>query len=140
MQHFKQLSWWFISITWINGKKKVRVRRMYDKTGCEIINCPWFKNGICTEPYDYVDRDTGEDMCSRNLYAIPREEFESRDKMSCGETVKTINCHECKYSVFSKTVEYAYTCKNRMSPCRNRLVYSDFYCAYGQKKEVKQRG
>ena len=50
--------------------------------------------------------------------------------------IKMLKCSECKYSGFSKTVEYAYTCKNRISPCRNRLVYSDFFCAYWQKKEV----
>lgn len=45
-------------------------------TGCEIIRCCWFIEGKCTEPFDYVSKYTGEDMCSRNEDAIPREEFD----------------------------------------------------------------
>jgi hypothetical protein len=44
--------------------------------GCELMGCGWYVNGICTEPNDYVNRFTGEDMCSRNADAIPREEYE----------------------------------------------------------------
>lgn len=44
--------------------------------GCELIKCKWYVDGICTEPNDYVNKDTGEDMCSRNGSAIPREDYE----------------------------------------------------------------
>lgn len=49
-------------------------------TGCELINCPWYVDGKCTEPYGCVSKYTGEDMCSQNPDAIPREEFERMEK------------------------------------------------------------
>jgi hypothetical protein len=45
-------------------------------TGCEIIKCPDFKDGQCTSEADYVNRQTGEAMCPRNVNAVPREEYE----------------------------------------------------------------
>lgn len=51
------------------------------------------------------------------------------------EMFEVVMCSQCKYSDFSKTIDYAYTCKNKLSPCRNRLVSCDFGCVYGQKKE-----
>jgi len=45
-------------------------------SGCELIGCPFYIEKKCTELNDYVNRDTGEDMCSRNSNAIPREEYE----------------------------------------------------------------
>jgi len=44
-------------------------------TGCEIIKCPEFQNGRCTSKADYVDRQTGETMCPRNVNAVPKEEY-----------------------------------------------------------------
>lgn len=49
--------------------------------GCE--RCPWYIDGICTEPLDYVNRDTGEDMCSKNPDAIPREEWDHYHESCC---------------------------------------------------------
>jgi hypothetical protein len=49
-------------------------------SGCEMIKCPWYIDGKCTEPFDYVNRDTGEDMCSRNSNAMPREDYEESSK------------------------------------------------------------
>jgi hypothetical protein len=46
-------------------------------------------------------------------------------------------CPKCKYAGFSKTTAYAYVCKNRLSPCRDRTTMSDFGCVYGQKKEIE---
>lgn len=46
-----------------------------------------------------------------------------------------VYCPKCKYSDFSKTIEYAYTCKNRLSPCRNRIAAANFGCTYGERKE-----
>lgn len=46
---------------------------------------------------------------------------------------KSILCPECEYSKDS-TIPYAYNCKNKISPCRNRIVYADFGCTYGKKK------
>ncbi len=47
-------------------------------TGCEIVKCNYYYNGICNCPseYDYVNKETGEDMCYLNSNAISREEFE----------------------------------------------------------------
>ena len=45
-------------------------------TGCEMIKCPEFKGGRCTSEADYVNRQTGEAMCPRNVNAVPREEYE----------------------------------------------------------------
>jgi hypothetical protein len=44
--------------------------------GCELIKCPYYIGKKCTEPFDYVNKFTGEPMCSRNTDAIPREEYE----------------------------------------------------------------
>jgi hypothetical protein len=46
-------------------------------TGCEMIRCPYYINDKCTETNDYVNRFTGEDMCSFNIDAIPRDEYEA---------------------------------------------------------------
>jgi hypothetical protein len=43
-------------------------------TGCEIIKCPDFKEGKCTNELDYVSKIDGSPMCPRNDNAIPREE------------------------------------------------------------------
>jgi len=43
---------------------------------CEMIKCPDYKNGLCTNQLDYVNKNTGEDTCPRNLAAIPRAEYE----------------------------------------------------------------
>ena len=53
-----------------------RERMIKQMTGCEMINCKWFVDGKCTELSDYVNKYTGEEMCSRNPDAIPMEEFE----------------------------------------------------------------
>jgi hypothetical protein len=45
-------------------------------SGCELIRCPFYIGKKCTELNDYVNKDTGEDMCSLNSNAIPREEYE----------------------------------------------------------------
>ncbi len=52
-------------------------------------------------------------------------------------THEIVYCDKCRYLDFSKTVDYAYVCKNIKSPCRNRLVGSDFGCVYGEKKEIE---
>ena len=48
--------------------------------GCELIKCPDFKNGICNNKSDYVNKYTGENMCPRNSDAISREEFKEEGK------------------------------------------------------------
>lgn len=47
---------------------------------------------------------------------------------------KAVLCSECKHTVLS-TIPCAYNCINKLSPCRNRVVYADFGCTYGEKKE-----
>ncbi len=44
--------------------------------GCEMIKCPDYENGLCTNQLDYVNKNTGEDMCPHNPDAIPRAEYE----------------------------------------------------------------
>ena len=46
------------------------------KSGCEMVKCPDYINGLCTNPLDYVNKNTGEDMCPHNPDAIPRAEYE----------------------------------------------------------------
>lgn len=47
-------------------------------SGCELIRCPYYKDGKCTDQLDYVNKFTGEDMCPFNPDAIPREEYENK--------------------------------------------------------------
>jgi hypothetical protein len=48
-------------------------------TGCEIIHCPDFINGKCTNSLDYVNFENGIDICPRHDNAIPREEYEKQN-------------------------------------------------------------
>ncbi len=50
-------------------------------TGCEIIGCPDFVNGRCVSPADFVNAETGVDMCPRNSSAIPKEEYEGQQTL-----------------------------------------------------------
>lgn len=47
---------------------------------------------------------------------------------------KFVHCDKCKYAGFSKSVDYAYVCKNAKSPCHKRIVVSDFGCVYGKEE------
>lgn len=49
-----------------------------------------------------------------------------------------VYCDKCRHADFSKTIDYAYACKNRKSPCRNRLVGYDFGCVYGEKNMLRE--
>ena len=60
---------------------------------------------------------------------------EFKEMLWFGEHDEIVYCPKCKYSDFSKTIEYAYTCKNRLSPCRNRIAAANFGCTYGERKE-----
>lgn len=46
--------------------------------GCKSLKCPYYRGGKCHEPFDFVNKYTGEDMCSRNPDAIPREDYKKR--------------------------------------------------------------
>ncbi len=48
--------------------------------GCKFTNCPDYKNGICTNVLDAVNRKTGEDMCPRNSSAISRKEWDGGER------------------------------------------------------------
>ena len=65
----------------------------------------------------------------------PEEAQELAKAKADGRVV--VLCPKCKYAGFSKTTAYAYVCKNRLSPCRDRTTTSDFGCVYGQKKEIE---
>jgi hypothetical protein len=78
------------------------------------------------------DENLAKEVMKSNLVQNALLELlDIKTTIRCGVVI----CSECKYSDFSKTVDYAYTCKNRISPCRNRLVSCDFGCVYGQKRE-----
>ena len=49
-----------------------------------------------------------------------------------------VYCGECKYSEYSRTLMCAYRCANpsNLCPCRGRITYADFYCAYGERKGI----
>ncbi len=47
-------------------------------TGCEIANCPMFYDRMCHDSRDYVDEETGQDMCPLNSASVPREEYLER--------------------------------------------------------------
>ena len=40
-------------------------------TGCEMLHCPKFQEGKCTEEQEYTDPTTGNSCCSRRDGAIP---------------------------------------------------------------------
>lgn len=50
-------------------------------TGCEILKCPDFKDGKCTNELDYVSKIDGSRMCHRNEDAIPREKGMTEEEM-----------------------------------------------------------
>ena len=61
---------------------------MGSMTGCELIKCRYYIDQKCTELFDYVNKDTGESMCSRNTNAISREEYNAKAKKCYGEDDK----------------------------------------------------
>lgn len=55
-------------------------------TSCEYLRCPDNQGGWCTSPLDYVNSETGEDMCPIHDKAIPREEWvDGEEKHECPE-------------------------------------------------------
>ena len=44
-------------------------------TGCEMIKCGFYKDGKCTDPVEYVDRETGDQVCRHRPEAIPKADF-----------------------------------------------------------------
>jgi hypothetical protein len=49
-------------------------------TGCEIIHCPDFINGKCTNESDCVDFEDGTDICPKHDNAMLRKEYENQNK------------------------------------------------------------
>ena len=45
-------------------------------TGCEVIKCSDYREGMCWNVLEYVNAETGENMCPKNGSAIPREDYE----------------------------------------------------------------
>lgn len=43
---------------------------------CEIIKCKYYIDGKCTDPFDYVNKNTEEPMCVMNTDAIPKDEYD----------------------------------------------------------------
>jgi hypothetical protein len=52
----------------------VRRKKM---TRCEIRKCPDFKNKLCMNELDFVNRYTGEKMCPYDSNAIHIDEYEN---------------------------------------------------------------
>lgn len=44
-------------------------------TGCEIIKCKYYKNGICTDETEYVNQHSGKPMCRHNSDAVTKDEY-----------------------------------------------------------------
>lgn len=71
-------------------------------TGCEIIKCKYYKNGICTDEAEYVNQHSGEPMCRHNSDAVTRDEYiEKNANLSIGEIYKVLkgiisNCEWCE--------------------------------------------
>lgn len=40
-----------------------------EQTGCEYVKCGYFKDGVCTDPNDYIN-ESGEPVCGRRNDAI----------------------------------------------------------------------
>jgi hypothetical protein len=49
--------------------------RDHEITGCEFLACMAYQDRKCHNPLDYVNEDTGEDMCPLNIRSIPREDY-----------------------------------------------------------------
>ena len=48
--------------------------------------------------------------------------------------VDVVYCSECKFSINS-SLDFAYKCTNKNTPCYYRTVTADDFCAYGKIKE-----
>ena len=47
----------------------------FDLSGCEMIGCDFYKDGKCTDPVEYVDRETGDQVCRRRPEAISKADL-----------------------------------------------------------------
>ena len=55
--------------------------------GCEFMRCALYKDGICTDEQEWVNKETGEPMCKLNSSAMPKVEYDSlfpASKEPCG--------------------------------------------------------
>ena len=46
-----------------------------------------------------------------------------------------ILCGECVHSTNSHSIDCAYKCGCKQSPCYGRITYADFGCLYGKRRE-----
>jgi hypothetical protein len=53
--------------------------------------------------------------------------------------VEVIECSECRFAEFSRSITCAYRCCNKsaFAPARGRTVMPDYYCPVGENKEGK---
>jgi len=77
-EKFRTSNPYSISYLSYKGYQK-RIHKLYlrrvRKNGCEFIKCPDYKNGRCHNELDYVDKNSGEQMCPYNVNALPRKEY-----------------------------------------------------------------
>lgn len=80
------------------------------------------------------------EYCGSDVLSVPetisQEELDELIRAKADGRVVVL-CPKCKYAALSKTIAYAYVCKNRLSPCRDRTTASDFGCVYKKRKERK---
>lgn len=51
-------------------------------TGCELINCLYYKNDICTDEDEYVNYQTGEPLCRYDKDSIPKSEWDQTNRIN----------------------------------------------------------
>jgi len=83
-------------------------------TGCEMIGCKSYKDGKCYSDQDFVNKETGEDMCFLNSSAISREEY---DELKAGQP--------CKYKLAN--TELPFPRVGYISDCGFQLVELEGY-------------
>jgi hypothetical protein len=74
------------------------------KSEIEVITndcerCQYFIDTKCTEPFDYVNKYTGEKMCSANTSSIKRSDYENSPVDSTHNTVTKPTVQELKETV-----------------------------------------
>ena len=56
------------------------------------------------------------------------------DQLIANGVIVPVQCGECAHSTNSRSVDCAYKCKCKRSPCYDRITYADFGCLYGERR------
>ena len=107
-------------------------------TGCEIIKCPDYVDGVCQNTLDYVNNDTGEDMCPRNTNAIPRDEYNQRSApMSEKQTTIDIMNHGSVVQANKDLVDENLTLRADLERVKKEKMTLELLHGKAQKQVVK---